>query len=325
MSRVDDSNAERRAQEARLADRRNKERLQKERTAESSAFDQRLAQKNTQVRGEERREVEDRTEQHDLPPELDAEHAVAEKDAPAARKGRERAEGTRGAQQKTFGEKLEEKGKPAPKGPEKPDAGALARGDGRAASSRTEGDRKEAQLKKDKSFAEQGPDAKSEDLGKEIAGRGGDKKQGPVKRADDGGGKGASDEGKESGSKDQKGAAFKMPPMALMAPPPLARPKDAGGAARMSSVTKEIVEKIVSRVLVGTNEKGVPEFRIDLKSSALKGLSIKVSGGRGGKIRAVFSGSDREVLKALKQGQGGLREALAAKGLSLEEILFEDV
>jgi len=107
-----------------------------------------------------------------------------------------------------------------------------------------------------------------------------------------------------------------------MAMPPLARPKEAGGA-RLAGV-KEIVDKIVSRVLVGTNREGKAEFRIDLKSSVLKGLSIKVTGGRGGKIRAVFSGSDPEVLAALKRSSSDLVEALAARGLTLEDVQFED-
>ncbi|MFN7134132.1 MAG: flagellar hook-length control protein FliK, partial [Myxococcales bacterium] len=114
------------------------------------------------------------------------------------------------------------------------------------------------------------------------------------------------------------------PPAALMAPPPVARPKDGPGASRLKAVTKEIVEKIVSRVLVGQNAKGMAEFRIDLKSDVLKGLTIKVSGGRGGKIRAVFSGTDREALQALKQTSGELVKALASRGLSLEELEFEE-
>jgi len=118
-------------------------------------------------------------------------------------------------------------------------------------------------------------------------------------------------------------AAFKLPPAALMAPPPLARPK-AEVLSPMRRATQEIVDKIVSRVLVGTNERGVPEFRLDLKSSVLKGLSIRISGGRGRRIRAVFSGSDGEVLASLKQNSQELKDALAARGLTLEELVIEE-
>jgi flagellar hook-length control protein FliK len=55
----------------------------------------------------------------------------------------------------------------------------------------------------------------------------------------------------------------------------------------------------------------------------LNGLSIKISG-RGGKITAVFSGKDTEVLKLIKQNADGLKSALQGRGLTLAELRIEE-
>jgi len=73
---------------------------------------------------------------------------------------------------------------------------------------------------------------------------------------------------------------------------------------------------------VGTNAAGNAEFQIDLRSTVLSGLSIKVSGGNG-RIRATFAGSDREVLKLLEDNKDALKQALGGRGLSLEELRIE--
>jgi flagellar hook-length control protein FliK len=103
---------------------------------------------------------------------------------------------------------------------------------------------------------------------------------------------------------------------------PVAKPKDTGPNARLRALANEIAQKIVERVRVGTNAAGQAEFQIDLRSNVLAGLSIKVSGGNG-RIKAVFSGNDREVLKMLEEQKDGLKNALAGRGLKLEELRVE--
>lgn len=127
--------------------------------------------------------------------------------------------------------------------------------------------------------------------------------------------------------KDQKDGAGAMNPgfrfnPALMAPVPVAKQKDASGSERLRKVANEIAQKIVERVRVGTNASGKVEMQIDLRSNVLAGLSVKVSSHQG-KIKAVFSGSDKEVLKMLEEQGEALKSALGARGLTLEELKIE--
>ncbi|MBN8231378.1 flagellar hook-length control protein FliK [Corallococcus macrosporus] len=140
-----------------------------------------------------------------------------------------------------------------------------------------------------------------------------------------GGGKGAG--GGAGKEKDDKGgqmaaaAGFRFNP-ALMAPVPVAKPKDTAGSERLRAMANEIAQKIVERVRVGTNAAGNAEFQIDLRGDVLNGLSIKVSA-KNGKISAVFSGNDRDTLKMLEEQSEGLRSALGGRGLALENLRFE--
>ncbi|HZI14670.1 MAG TPA: flagellar hook-length control protein FliK [Myxococcus sp.] len=142
--------------------------------------------------------------------------------------------------------------------------------------------------------------------------------------ADAGGGKGSGGGGgkdKKEGGSEAAAAGFRFNP-ALMAPVPVAKPKDMAGSERLRAMANEIAQKIVDRVRVGTNAAGNAEFQIDLRSDVLNGLSIKVSA-RNGKISATFSGSNREVLKMLEEHSEGLRGALGGRGLRLEDVRFE--
>lgn len=138
--------------------------------------------------------------------------------------------------------------------------------------------------------------------------------------ADKGGGGG-------QGGKDQKDGPGAMNPgfrfnPALMAPVPVAKQKDLAGSERLRRVANEIAQKIVERVRVGTNASGKVEMQIDLRSNVLSGLTVKVSSHQG-KIKAVFSGSDKEVLKMLEEQGEALKSALGSRGLTLEELKIE--
>ncbi|MCE9666635.1 flagellar hook-length control protein FliK [Myxococcus stipitatus] len=142
--------------------------------------------------------------------------------------------------------------------------------------------------------------------------------------ADAGGGKGSGGGGgkdKKEGGGAEMAPGFRFNP-ALMAPVPVAKPKDTAGSERLRAMASEIAQKIVERVRVGTNAAGLAEFQIDLRGDVLNGLSIKVSA-RNGKISATFSGSNRETLKLLEEHSEGLRTALGGRGLKLETVRFE--
>lgn len=132
--------------------------------------------------------------------------------------------------------------------------------------------------------------------------------------------------GQQGGGKDQKdGAAvatgFRYNP-ALMAPVPVAKQKETTGSERLRKVANELAQKIVERVRVGTNAAGKVEFQVDLRSDVLAGLSVKVSASNG-KITAVFQGADKDVLKLIEEHEDSLKEALKARGLSLEDLKIE--
>jgi len=137
---------------------------------------------------------------------------------------------------------------------------------------------------------------------------------------DGGGQKGEGGDKKEGGG--DMGQGFRFNP-ALMAPVPVAQRRDTSAADRLRALATEIAQKIVERARVGTNASGQAEFQMDLRSNVLSGLSIKVSGGNG-KIKAVFSGNDREVMKLLRQNSDGLKKALEGRGLTLEEFKIEE-
>ncbi|MCY1076234.1 flagellar hook-length control protein FliK [Archangium lansingense] len=144
--------------------------------------------------------------------------------------------------------------------------------------------------------------------------------KGSLKADADGGGKGGG-EGKDKKDGAEAAASFRFNP-ALMAPVPVAKPKPTSGSERLRAIANEIAQKIVERVRVGTNAAGNAEFQIDLRNDVLKGLSIKLSA-KNGKIHATFSGSDKEVLKMLEGQRETLKNALAGRGLTLEELRVE--
>lgn len=145
--------------------------------------------------------------------------------------------------------------------------------------------------------------------------------KGAIKADADGGGKQGGGDGKDKKDGAELAAGFRFNP-ALMAPVPVAKPTHSAASERMRALANEIAQKIVERIRVGTNAAGHAEFQIELRGDVLSGLSIKLSA-KNGKIQAVFSGKDREILKMLEQQRDGLKTALAGKGLTLETMRVE--
>lgn len=116
-------------------------------------------------------------------------------------------------------------------------------------------------------------------------------------------------------------ATFRLNP-ALMEPAPVAQQRAASGSDRLRKVANELAQRIVERVRVGTNAAGRAEFQIDFRQEVLAGLSVKVSA-QHGRIRAVFSGSDRRTLDLVEGHLDMLKGALAGRGLTLEDVTIE--
>ena len=127
----------------------------------------------------------------------------------------------------------------------------------------------------------------------------------------------------DQGGDDQSGSnSFRFNP-ALMAPVPVAQPRPSVISERLRALANEIAQKIVENVRVGINRAGEAEFQIELKSSVLSGLQIRISGGHG-KISAAFSGADPGVLKLIRDNADGLKQALQGRGLQLTELKIEE-
>ena len=137
--------------------------------------------------------------------------------------------------------------------------------------------------------------------------------------SDKGGGQGGG--GKDKDNAPAANPGFRFNP-ALMAPMSVAKPREATGSERLRKVANELAQKIVEKVRIGTNAMGKTEFQIDLKGDVLAGLSVKVSA-KNGKISAVFSGSDKDVLKLIEEQGEALKAALGARGLTLEDFKTE--
>ncbi len=157
--------------------------------------------------------------------------------------------------------------------------------------------------------------------GKAVSGAEGKGDASELKSDADKGGQQGGGGGKDEGKGGAGAPGFRFNP-ALMAPVPVAQKKDVSGSERLRKIANELAQKIVERVRVGTNALGRAEFQIDMRSDVLSGLTVKVSSHQG-KIKAVFSGSDRDVLKLIEQQGEALQAALSARGLSLEEFKVE--
>ena len=172
-------------------------------------------------------------------------------------------------------------------------------------------------------MAERGASSESNQEGSEGASGAG--KAGSA-RAEKGGLKTDADKGGggQQGSKDGKEGpppTMRFNP-ALMAPVAVAKPREATGSDRLRKIANELAQKIVERVRIGTNAAGKVEFQIDLRSDVLSGLQVKVSS-QNGKIKATFSGSNKDVLKMIEEQGEALKAALASRGLTLEDLKIE--
>jgi hypothetical protein len=162
--------------------------------------------------------------------------------------------------------------------------------------------------------------AASSDKSKAAQEGGAAPEKGDLKADADKGGQGGN-QGSGSDKKSDVPAGFRFNP-ALMAPVPVAKKNDIAGSDRLRRIAAEIAQKIVERVRIGTNALGNAEFQIDMRDNVLGGMTVKISA-KNGKISAVFSGRDKDVLKMLEEQEESLKGALSARGLTLEKFKVE--
>ncbi len=330
MSRVDDDRQAARAAERQMEARRNEELQKGKKAAESTTFKKLVGQQQTQGQVQQRQSAE---KQHELGKSaiaslLEGSEAHAKDETKGAREG-----------QQTFTSRL--KGSNASETLNK-----ATRNEGEHQQAVGEGGRQVDQqttqtAQTDKGNTSRGLEGRKADPAhgraaleeahesSELSSTGGAGAAGGARgekgdlKADADKGGGGQGGGGQKDSKDSPAMqpGFRFNP-ALMAPVPVAKQKDVSGSERLRKVANELAQKIVEKVRIGTNAAGKVEFQIDLRSDVLKGLSVKVSS-HNGKIKAVFQGSDRDVMKLIEEQKESLTKALAARGLTLEDFKIE--
>lgn len=87
----------------------------------------------------------------------------------------------------------------------------------------------------------------------------------------------------------------------------------------VKQIPPELLEKLVSAVYLGVNQKGLKEFQIELKDGPLKGAFLKITA-EGGKVGLRFEGLGTEERRLVEASKGELMRRLGKKGLSLARL-----
>jgi flagellar hook-length control protein FliK len=90
-------------------------------------------------------------------------------------------------------------------------------------------------------------------------------------------------------------------------------------AVQHPTMNVQDIEKMVNRVLVGVNESGDPEMKLDMRLDSLGQLSVQVTRTEQGLQIHFNAETDRAGLQ-LSQNLGSLQQALAQKGLQVNNI-----
>jgi hypothetical protein len=94
----------------------------------------------------------------------------------------------------------------------------------------------------------------------------------------------------------------------------------AAAAHEVKQIPEQILEALAQEVYVGVNERGLAEFRVELKEGVLQGASLRVEAD-GGKIRLRFEGLSGHAKNLVSASEGDLARRLAAKGLHLDALV----
>ena len=95
--------------------------------------------------------------------------------------------------------------------------------------------------------------------------------------------------------------------------------QQASAAHQVKQIPPELLEKLVSAVYLGVNEKGLKEFQIELKDGPLKGAAMRISADDG-KVSLSFSGLDADTKRLVEASKGDLMRRLSSKGLTLSRL-----
>jgi len=95
-----------------------------------------------------------------------------------------------------------------------------------------------------------------------------------------------------------------------------------GGTAEVGAVkgvSQKVIDEVVEAVRIGTNRAGDREIQLDLKSTVLDGLTIRVSV-HNDKVVTVLEAATHDVKSKLESHMGELMHALEQKNLKVEQV-----
>lgn len=95
--------------------------------------------------------------------------------------------------------------------------------------------------------------------------------------------------------------------------------RGSAGASPVQQIPEAILQALADRVFVGVNERGMAEFRVELKEGILQGASMRVSA-EGGRIHLAFEGLEGNAKRLVQACEGDLARRLEAKGLRLASL-----
>ena len=93
------------------------------------------------------------------------------------------------------------------------------------------------------------------------------------------------------------------------------------GAQVPQALTQQVLNKIVQFVRIGINRKGEKEIQLDLNERIFRGLKLRIIA-RGGKVAIHFRTADPKGRKAFEDNEEAIRDALAKKGIEVDEIVI---
>jgi membrane protein involved in colicin uptake len=91
-------------------------------------------------------------------------------------------------------------------------------------------------------------------------------------------------------------------------------------AHEVKQIPEEILKAIASEVYVGFNEKGLHEFRIELKEGVLQGGTLRVTSDGPGRVSLQFDGLSGHAKNLVSASHTELARRLSDKGLTLDDL-----
>lgn len=124
------------------------------------------------------------------------------------------------------------------------------------------------------------------------------------------------DRGRNSGGGQGRGDEG---PAVLPRPQQLGSAGEAKAAREVKQIPPELLDKLVSAVWLGVNQRGIKEFQIELKDGPLQGAFVKVTA-ESGKIGLRFEGLGADERRLVEGSKGELMRRLEHKGLALGKL-----